>query len=133
MTARLSKLLMIRSIITACLTGFIFSMVSSSCSSDNVEELFPCDTTDTVSYSTFIQPLFEGSCGATSTSCHQTGTVTSTVLLDSYDNVSAVDTARMLACMKHLPGAKPMPYNAPKLDDCIILKVEKWLHAGKPQ
>ena len=121
--------------IQACLCIF-FVLNQSSCQYDSIEELYPasvCDTTDTVSYSLHMAPLFSSTCGAFNTSCHVTGsTGGSTVVFDSYSSVVATDTALILASIRHTPGAKPMPRNAAQLDDCTIYKIEKWMKAGSP-
>ena len=118
----------------ALILPVIFGLFSS-CESNSVEELFPvvCDSVDTVSYSQYIAPLFVSSCGASNMSCHVSGSSGgSTVVLDSYLSVTSTDTTLLLASIHHRPGAKPMPRNAGKLNDCNIGKIEQWLRSGSP-
>jgi hypothetical protein len=117
------------------LTGLFALCFFPSCKYDSVEELHPlafCDTVDTVSYSGYIVPLFNASCGAAEISCHKTGTLGSTVYLDDYLSTTLVDTSLMLGCVRHTSGFKPMPKDGGKLDECAIYKLGKWIHAGEP-
>ena len=120
--------------ISSLLFLLCFFLMGVSCQYDNLEDLYPpCDTTDTVTYSGFMAPLMQSSCGSTNISCHVTGsTGGSTVVLDSYFGLSSTDTALLLASVNHDAGAKPMPRNAPKLDACTLYKIEKWMKDGSP-
>jgi hypothetical protein len=115
-----------------------------SCYYDNLEEMYPaaglssvCDTSKTVSFSTDLEPIFVNSCGAATAGCHQAGSHTA-YALDSYAgvvNTIATSPNPFMGVIKHdpaVPSANWMPLNGGKLDDCSIMKIEKWIGAGMP-
>jgi hypothetical protein len=114
------------------------------CYYDNLEEMYPmagltnvCDTSKTISYSNDLQPIFVNSCGATNTACHKTGNPTP-FILDNYAgvvNTISISPNPFLGVIKHdasVPSVNWMPQGGGKLDDCSIMKIEKWINAGQP-
>lgn len=87
-----------------------------------------CDTTTNNTYDGKIKAIMETNC----TGCHFTGNGTGHTL-DTYNGVKAsVNTGKLVLAIKHL-GSKPMPQSLPKLNDCTIAKIEKWISVGMPQ
>jgi mono/diheme cytochrome c family protein len=103
------------------------------CYYDKKETLYPapagstnCDTTS-VTYSGKVQPILATSC----VGCHNSGNAQGGYDLSSHTGVSN-SSARLLGSIKHSSGFSAMPKNAPKLGDCQILIIEKWLANGAP-
>lgn len=117
------------------LIAMVFSTtVFVSCYRDKEEELYPiktsCDTTSTISYSQQVEPLFNTYCKA----CHNTSNNNSAggnLNLEGYDNFSQwAKNGIVLQSIKHESGISPMPKNSPKLSDCNIRIIEKWIDEG---
>lgn len=116
-----------------------------SCYYDNFDEIHPvpnttaCDTT-AVSFATDILPIFNGSCGSGSSSCHLNSASAGTYGLANYADVDASLTAvandysptAFMDCIQHNAGVSPMPKGGGKLDDCSINKIKAWLDHGHP-
>ncbi len=103
----------------------------NSCYYDNHKELRPeaalpnstatCDTTNAISYSSQIAPIISSAC----LGCHNPGNGD----LSSHANVAAYTLSGDLY-NRVLTGN--MPNGGPKLSDCDIAKIKKWLDAGAP-
>ena len=123
-------------------TILIFILLSA-CVSQNVEDLVKnipnknsfCDTTDfskdTIFYHTHIVPLLQKNC----LSCH------SAVKAPNYGGgynwedstefaLYALDLNQVLPAISHT-GSVQMPQNAPKLSDCDINTVSRWIDLNK--
>jgi cytochrome c553 len=105
----------------------------SGCYYDKKEKLYApqagtssCDTT-TVTFSGEIQPILTASC----VGCHSVNNPSGGYALDSHSGVVAAQ-GRLLGSIKHSSGFSAMPQNAPKLGDCQITQIEKWITAGTP-
>lgn len=110
-------------ILSLCaIIGFV-----TSCSYNNVEELYPqtgCDT-DSLSYQNDIVPILEnnGCIG-----CHGN---TASLDIDGYDDLKiTVDNGSLLGSIKHSDGFRPMPDFQPQIDQCLIDKIEAWIYDG---
>jgi len=110
----------------------------ASCTFQNEEEYFGepvCDSTqvnrDTIHvYYDDLAYIFTGICSQ----CHSTAFTNSPgILMDSYENVkTSVNTGKVLPAIKH-EGRVNMPYLQPKLSDCEIQKIAKWIENGMPE
>ncbi len=112
--------------------GFAILMILSSCTYDNVEELYPsppsCDTTD-LTYSKDIGPIIDASCAG----CHSGSAPSGNISLANYnDVVISAQNGSLLGTIRHENGWSPMPKNGNKLDDCSIKKIETWVESGTP-
>lgn len=116
------------------ITGFV-----TACYNDNLQELTPsagldssatsCDTAGTMTYATNVTPILKTYCG-TQNSCHSSSN-TSGINLSAYNGVRTVALdGRLLNSIKWTGSAEHMPQNGPKLSDCNIKKIEKWVNAG---
>lgn len=99
------------------------------CYYDVESELYPntgCDTTH-ITFQTSIKPILNRNC----TSCHTGAGSSGGVDLASHAGASVVaQNGKLLAAVSHGPGASPMPQGAPKLPDCDIAKIRKWVEEG---
>lgn len=106
----------------------------TSCKYDNEEDLYPdntpCDTTVDVTYSQFVQPLIEQQCYE----CHSDANYVASgggIPLEGYTNVAdQVAIGSFIGSIKHDPNYEAMPDGKPKLDNCTILKLDKWIAEG---
>ncbi|WP_118972141.1 hypothetical protein [Taibaiella koreensis] len=114
------------------LTGF------ASCYKDNAEDMYPsgggsssggCDTTN-VTFSGTIKPIIDARCATSG--CHFDASVTG-IDLFHYSGVAAVaNSGKLVSAITHNGQASPMPKGMPKLDDCSIAKIVKWVNSGAP-
>jgi hypothetical protein len=108
----------------------------SSCYNDKAELLYPTNAcnTDTVTYSKVVGPILMVNC-ASADGCHKTAHAPTSggVSLDNYAGAKVVaDNGKLVGVITHTPGFSQMPKNLPKLDDCSIAKITKWVNAGAP-
>ena len=106
-------------------------VLSSGCTYNNEEELYPIDTCDTthVTYSGTIAPIIMQNCFE----CHNAGSPISGIPLEGYQNLkNMVDAGRVIGALRHQPGFSFMPKDRPSLPECEILKIEKWVSEGAP-
>ena len=108
----------------------------SSCYYDNFEELNPgagltCDTSRSVTFTADILPIMQSNCGTNNSACHNANGLGSYQL----DNIAAIDIAiangKFIESIKHESGVRRMPEDSPKMDDCNIALIDKWLSTGK--
>jgi hypothetical protein len=109
-----------------------FSMLSA-CYYDNEETLYSgsanCDTTD-FAFSTRINPIIENSCLS---GCHSQASGSGGIVLEGYINITNSAASGDLMCViSHQSGCSPMPKNSPKLSDCDIQAVQRWIDNGTP-
>ena len=102
------------------------------CYNDNAEDLYPhitaanCDTAN-VTYAGVIQPVIATNC--VKSGCHL-GVYPTGYDLSDYSGLAAVaGNGKLVAAIEHT-GPNPMPQDAPKLDDCTIAKIKKWVTEG---
>jgi hypothetical protein len=103
----------------------------SSCYYDNEETLYPsteCITAD-MSYQNDIVPIISSNCYV----CHSAIANTGNITLEGYTEIKKyVDSGQLMGAINHASGFKPMPEDAPKLNDCLISKIDSWIAAGAP-
>lgn len=110
----------------------IFAMVlllASGCYYDVEEDLYPsleCQT-DLVGYQSTVAPIIASNC----LGCHSTAANFGNVALENYSDVKTyVNNGKLLGAIKHQSGFSAMPQNQPKLVDCDIQKIERWVLNG---
>lgn len=113
--------------------GLLIS-VAAACTDDNAEDLMPqparqqCDTS-AITFSGSVVPILATNCYG----CHTASIAEGGVVLDEYEGVKEeADHGHLIGVITHTPGFPPMPQGAPKLTDCDIEKIRKWLEAGAP-
>lgn len=88
----------------------------------NVDCEGPCDTLN-VKYSTTILPILQNSC----LGCHTT-TRPQLVVFDSVKY--QVNNGKLLCSVMQNTGCVAMPQNAPKLSNCKLNQIKKWISLG---
>ena len=108
---------------------FIIYFSSTSCVSNNEENLYGdnCDTLN-MTYAK-VKFIFEDNCY----SCHTVPQGNLNIKLNSYSDVKAAVRTNRLVNAIHQTGTIKMPQGQPKLDDCLIDKIEAWINAGMPE
>ena len=106
----------------------------SACYYDNEEELYPagsgapCDTTVTT-YSARVAAIVQENC----LSCHSTAASpgANNISLEGHANLKIyVDNGKLMGAITHTPGYSFMPKNEPKLTDCEIAAIQRWVSNG---
>lgn len=104
----------------------------SSCYYDIQEELHPesatqnCDTSIS-HYSTQIKAIMQNSCN----SCHSTGSASAGIVTDNYQELKRIaDNGTLVGSVNHKSGYIAMPRNMPKLSNCSLLLIDKWIREG---
>jgi hypothetical protein len=123
----------INAILIPCL---LLILVLQGCYNDKEELVYPdsanCDTTSNVSYSLNIVPIIQNYC----LGCHSNNEHNNSggnINLEGYSNLMVpVNNGSLLKSIQHQPGASPMPKNSPKLPECKIATIKKWIDAGAP-
>jgi hypothetical protein len=110
------------------------AMVVAGCYNDKYEELYPavgtvtCDTTN-VTYTTDIKPIFTAKCNTVG--CHDASTMASGYNFTTHAGTQpAALNGRIVGCVNWASGFSPMPKGAPKLSDCEIKKITRWVNQG---
>lgn len=101
-----------------------------ACYYDVEEILYPgeCNPGE-VSYSGTIIPILERECYT----CHDALTQNGGINLEGYNLVlTQVQNGQFLGSIRHEVGFSAMPDGRPKLDNCTISKIEKWIDEGAP-
>ena len=99
-----------------------------SCQNLNEEDLFgaQCDTVN-VSYSADIEAILQGRC----LHCHYDNSPITPFSLQGYDNVLIrVNTGQLEAAVNHRAGSPQMPKDGPKLPECELSRINKWIREG---
>jgi len=106
----------------------------SGCTYDNAEELLEsqpvvaCDLT-AVTYQATIAPILARNCR----SCHNATLPSGSINLETYAQVKRLaDNGLLVGVTSHADGFDPMPQGAPKLSDCDISRIKKWVADGAP-
>jgi hypothetical protein len=115
-------------IATACLVFL------SSCYYDKEDLLYggansgPCtDSTGVVSYSQKIIPMLQQYCY----SCHTGGFPSGNQLMGTYAADKAMaQNGKLFGTMNHSAGYSPMPQGMPKMSNCQIVTIKKWIDGG---
>ena len=116
--------------ITIILFGIMLGV--NACYYDRVDELYPistCDTTTAVAYSQIVVPLFQSQCY----SCHTTANAGGGIVMGTYATDKAItDNGTLYGSIAHASGFSPMPKGLPKLTDCQLQQIKKWIDSGSP-
>jgi hypothetical protein len=118
-------------------SGIVFSgillagLIITGCTYDKEDVLYPpvagCDTV-VVTYAASVAPIMNSSCNV----CHSTTVATAGVITDNYEGLKIIaQDGRLWGTVSHT-GAIKMPKDAPKLSDCNLAKIQKWIDAGYP-
>lgn len=83
-----------------------------------------CDTTQ-VTYPGTVVPILEAYCFG----CHSGATPSAALDLTDYSRLAFVaQNGSLLGSITHASGYAPMPQNAPKMSDCNIRLITKWVN-----
>lgn len=101
------------------------------CKSDSVEELNPiCEIADTVSYRNDVQPILTNRCA----NCHNDATIGSFTdyigTTNSISNSTVEEFKMRITHSDSINATKWMPLDAPKMDDCSIQIILRWIDQG---
>jgi hypothetical protein len=108
----------------------------SSCYYDKQNELYPvnpngCDTTLPATYTAMVAPVIGSNCAFGG--CHVGSTAAAGYDLSTHAGLSVIaQNGRLMKTITHAPDASPMPKNLPKLSNCDIGKIDRWVKAGAP-
>ncbi len=87
-----------------------------------------CDTA-VFTYSGAIKNTMTGKC----VGCHNPNSLGGNIDLSTYNGVKAVAVnGKLYGSVAQTAGYSPMPKNSPKLSDCEIKQIQKWVNAGSP-
>lgn len=107
-------------------------VLAAGCYNDKYDKLYPtgpvaCDTT-TVSFSADIMPVLSAKCN--NAGCHDV-TASGGYNLATYAGAQlAVTNGRMIGSVTWTAGFSAMPKGMPKLTDCEINKMRRWVNQG---
>ncbi len=121
------------------ITGLFVFIISiffiSSCYNDKEDLLYgnpnaPCtDTTTNISYSQYVVPVLRQYCY----NCHTGGFPSGGISMGTYANDKAIaQNGKLYGSIHHSPGYSPMPQGMPKLTNCQVANIKKWIDAGIP-
>ncbi len=114
----------------------IAALTAIGCYKDNAQDMYPpadggagCDTSN-VTYSNTVSPIITEKCATAG--CHA-DIYTTGIDLSAYAGVAAIaNSGKLMASITHRSGTSAMPKGLPKLDDCSIAKIKKWVDKGAP-
>ena len=123
------EILVKRSVVLLSICLWIM-ITMNACYYDVADEINPpdmfCDTLD-VSYAEDILPLMVNQCYV----CHSVSERRGGVILEPYvELIPWVDSGLLSCTINHGDGCSAMPDNAPKMLDCQILLIDKWIADG---
>ncbi len=114
---------------------FLLIAISVSCNKDKIGDFDPVDgnpftgdCTDTVFYSTIVQPIIMNNC--TVAGCHNNIQVAGGFNFESHESVSA-NANLILNVIQHNSGFGAMPLGASQLNSSLIQDIECWINQGK--
>ena len=110
----------------------IFSI--SSCYYDKEELLYPAsnngpctDSTGTISYLKKVVPVFQQYCY----SCHTGNFPSGNIVMGTYQaDKTIAQSGKLYGTISHSSGYSPMPKSMPKLNNCQVATIKKWIDAG---
>lgn len=114
---------------------FLVSIFSiSSCYYDKEELLYPAtnngpclDSVGTISYVQRIVPLFQQNCY----SCHTGNFPSGNIVMGTYLADKTIgQSGKLYGSISHSSGYSPMPKGLPKLSNCQVATIKKWIDAG---
>ncbi len=110
--------------------GIISQVFISSCAKLNEEDIlddFRYCADDSVSFQNNVLPILNADCN----SCHAGASAEEGVELTDYANVQLyAGSGDLMGVLDHVSGLAPMPYGKPKLNDCKIETIRKWIDEG---
>ncbi|MEX2232110.1 MAG: hypothetical protein WD824_08120 [Cyclobacteriaceae bacterium] len=113
--------------------GVMFlSVVLFGCYNDTEEQLYgsPVCNPEDVTFSFDVVPILSNNCYA----CHSQANAPANaagIVLEGYEKIKvAVENGLLMESITHGPDASPMPKNAPRLSDCKINTIRKWIEDG---
>jgi mono/diheme cytochrome c family protein len=117
------------------LSGCAGLLLLVGCYTDNEERLYgpsaPCNSA-VVTYRAVVAPIIQQHCLA----CHGTGSAATqgvNLVLEGYDKLQPIAAnGLLLKTVRHEPGVSPMPKGSPKLSDCNLNTLQRWVDAGMP-
>lgn len=109
-------------------------LMISSCYYDKEELLYhtvsngPCtDTTGAVSYTQKVAPMLQQYCY----SCHSGNFPSGNIAMGTYAADKAIgQNGSLYGSINHASGFSPMPKGMPKLSNCQVAVIKKWIDAG---
>jgi hypothetical protein len=114
------------------ISGIVMLLIISTCYYDSEEFLYPqfgaCDTTH-VTFAGSVKPILQNNCYQ----CHSNTTYPSgnNIKLEDYADVKvSADNGSLYGSVNHSGGYSPMPKFSPKLADCNITIIKKWVDSG---
>jgi hypothetical protein len=112
---------------------YLFSLVQmtmAGCVYVKKDKISPvCHLPATASFAAHVQPILRNNCYA----CHSSSSNVAGILLESFNEVTPyARNGAMLGTITHASGYIPMPKGAPRLDDCSIAVIKKWIDNGAP-
>lgn len=111
-------------------SGIFFLVFISSCAKLNEEEIldnFRYCKEDSVSFQNNVLPILNMDCNG----CHSGPNAEDGVELTDYANVQLyASSGDLIGVLDHIGGLAPMPYGRPKLNDCKIETIRKWIEEG---
>ncbi|MBL7733007.1 MAG: hypothetical protein JNM88_17690 [Chitinophagaceae bacterium] len=109
------------------------TVIFYSCYYDKEQLLYgggsaPCtDTTGVVSYSQKVAPLLQQYCY----SCHTGSFPSGNAVMGTYAADKAMaQSGKLHGTISYAPGYSPMPKGMPKMSNCQIAVIKKWIDAG---
>jgi len=106
----------------------------SSCYYDKADLLYPgtnapCDSITAISYSQHVKPLLQQYCYG----CHSGASPSGNIAMGTYatDKAIAVN-GKLFGTINYSSGFSPMPAGDPKLTNCKIAVIKKWIDANTP-
>jgi len=112
--------------------GCLF-LLAVGCTKTNEEQLLlqakqqELCTKDSISFSNDIVPIIHEYC----ISCHDAAHANGSVILENYDEVSALaSSGDLTGAINHDPGYTPMPNDGRKLTDCEKRALNTWISQG---
>jgi hypothetical protein len=102
----------------------------SSCFYRKGDELvITCDTSNAISYSQKVLPIFQNNCYT----CHTNSSSGGGWLMGNYNRDKSISqSARLVGAINHASGFSAMPKNGAKLSACEIGTIAKWINEGCP-
>lgn len=108
----------------------------SSCYYDKEDLLYgsvnsgPCtDSTTIVSYSQKVVPLLQQQCY----SCHTGSFPSGGIVMGTYATDKAIaQNGKLYGSVSYSSGFSPMPKGMPKMNNCQIATIKKWIDTGMP-
>jgi hypothetical protein len=120
-------------LILSLLILMICMVTVNSCYYDKEDLLYgsnnaPCtDTTGTISYTQKVVPVLQQYCY----SCHTGSFPSGGIMMGTYATDKAIaQNGKLHGSISYSAGYSPMPKGMPKLNNCQVAVIKKWVDAG---